>query len=238
MLCSEELEGHVGVCDDRASLLSDCFVDHSGTLDVAGLSFAYSEDGGDALDAVDEARCVVCRLAAAAEGFLYGLVDNLCKLCYGEVNDSGVLIYHVFRCLLGPRRRSRTARPLHRSVFAVTRARLLLQRPGLGGACAPLCFVFVLLRVSRRWLIMDDPESVAGNSSGSFEELFRSFGGRSGTRTHVLRVAAGCLSFRPSSLGGGQGPAGQTNIFNLSQNSRVSPCTRVFCICRRSIRLR
>ena len=129
MLCSEELEGHVGVCDDRASLLSDRFVDHSGTLDVAGLSFAYSEDGCDALDAVYEARRVVCWLAAAAEGFLYGLVDNLCELSYGEVDDSGVLIYHVFRCLLGPRRRSRTALPLHRSVFAVTRARVLLQLP-------------------------------------------------------------------------------------------------------------
>ena len=141
MLCrSEELEGHVGVGDNRASLLSDGLVYHAGAFDVACLSFAYSEDGGDALDSMHKARCAVCWQAAAAEGFLYGLVDNLCELCYGEVNDSGVLIYHVFRCLLGPRRRSRTARPLHRSVFAVTRARLLLQRPGLGGACAPLRF--------------------------------------------------------------------------------------------------
>ena len=101
MLCSEELEGHVGVCDDRASLLSDRFVDHSGTLDVAGLSFAYSEDGRDALDAVYEARRVVCCLVAAAEGFLYGLVDNLCELCHGEVDDSGVLMYHILFCLLG-----------------------------------------------------------------------------------------------------------------------------------------
>ena len=99
MLCSEELEGHVGVCDDRASLLSDRFVDHSGTLDVAGLSFAYSEDGCDALDAVYEARRVVCWLAAAAEGFLYGLVDNLCELSYGEVDDSGVLSDHFFEVL-------------------------------------------------------------------------------------------------------------------------------------------
>lgn len=150
MFCSEELEGHVGVGDDRASLLSDRFVDHSGTLDVAGLSFAYSEDGCDALDAVYKARRVVCWLAAAAEGFLYGLVDNLCELSYGEVDDSGVLIYHVFRCLLGPRRRSRTALPLHRSVFAVTRARVLLQLPGLGGARAPLCFVFCCSGASRR----------------------------------------------------------------------------------------
>ena len=141
MLCrSEELEGHVGVGDNRASLLSDGLVYHAGAFDVACLSFAYSEDGGDALDSMHEAWGVVCRQASAAEGFLYGLVDYLCELSYGEVNDSGVLIYHVFRCLLGPRRRSRTARPLHRSVFAVTRARLLLQRPGLGGACAPLRF--------------------------------------------------------------------------------------------------
>lgn len=175
MLCrSEELEGHVGVGDDRASLLSDCLVYHAGAFDVACLSFAYSEDGGDALDSMHKAWGAVCWLASAAEGFLYGLVDNLCELCYGEVNDSGVLIYHIFRCLLGPRRRSRTARPLHRSVFAVTRARLLLQRPGLGGACAPLCFVFVMLR--RLTAVVGDPESVAGNSSGSFEELFRSFG--------------------------------------------------------------
>ena len=166
MFCSEELEGHVGVCDDRASLLSDRFVDHSGTLDVAGLSFAYSEDGCDALDAVYEARRVVCWLAAAAEGFLYGLVDNLCELCYGEVNDSGVLIYHVFRCLLGPRRRSRTALPLHRSVFAVTRARALLQLPGLGGARAPRLFCVI---VSAPHGGGCDPGSVAGNSSGSLK---------------------------------------------------------------------
>ena len=99
MLCPEELEGHVSVCNDRASLLSDRFVNHSGTLDVAGLSFAYSEDGCDALDAVYEARHVVCWLAAAAEGFRYGLVDNLCELSYGEVDDSGVLMYHILFCL-------------------------------------------------------------------------------------------------------------------------------------------
>ena len=150
----EELEGQVGVGDDRASLLSDCLVYHAGAFDVACLSFAYSEDGCDALDSMHEAWGVVCRQASAAEGFLYGLVDYLCELSYGEVNDSSVLIYHVFRCLLGPRRRSRTARPLHRSVFAVTRARLLLQRPGLGGACAPLCFVFVCSVASRRWLVI------------------------------------------------------------------------------------
>ena len=96
----EELEGQVGVGDDRASLLSDGLVYHAGAFDVACLSFAYAEDVGDALDAMHEARCVVCRLAAAAEGFLYGLVDNLCELSYGEVNDSGVLMYHVFCCLL------------------------------------------------------------------------------------------------------------------------------------------
>lgn len=95
-MLSEELEGHVGVCDDRASLLSDRFVNHSGTLDVAGLSFAYSEDGCDALDAVYEARRVVCWLAAAAEGVLYRFVDDLRELCYGEVDESCVLSDHFF----------------------------------------------------------------------------------------------------------------------------------------------
>ena len=166
MCLSEELEGHVGVCDDRASLLSDRFVDHSGALDIAGLSFAYSEDLGDALDAVYVARRVVCWLVVAAEGFLYGLVDNLCELCHGEVNDSGVLMYHFFCCLFGPRRRSRTALPLHRSVFAVTRARVLLQLPGLGGARAPRLFC-VIVSAPRGGGC--DPGSVAGNSSGSLK---------------------------------------------------------------------
>ena len=98
MLRPEELEGHVGVCDDRASLLSDSFVDYAGALNVAGLSFAYSEDLGDALDAVYVARRVVLWLSAA-EGFLYGFVDYLCELCYGEVDDSGVLMYHILFCL-------------------------------------------------------------------------------------------------------------------------------------------
>lgn len=61
MRCSEELERHVGVGDDRASLLSDRLVDDSGALDVACLSFAYSEDVGDALDAMYIAWGVVCR---------------------------------------------------------------------------------------------------------------------------------------------------------------------------------
>lgn len=94
MPCTEELKGEGCVGHDGATLLSDRFVDHSGTLNVAGLSFAYSEDLGDALDAVYVARCVVLWLSAA-EGFLYGLVDNLCELSYGEVDDSGVLIYHI-----------------------------------------------------------------------------------------------------------------------------------------------
>lgn len=100
MSFSEELEGKVRVCDDRASLLSDGFVDYAGALNVAGLSFAYSEDLGDALDAVYVARCVVLWLSAA-EGFLYGLVDYLCELSYGEVDDSGVLMYHILFCLFG-----------------------------------------------------------------------------------------------------------------------------------------
>ena len=92
---SEELQRHVGICDDRASLLSDCLADDAGALDVACLAFAYSEDVGDALDAVHVARCVVCCLAASAEGFLYGLVDYLCELCYGEVDDTSVLVHIV-----------------------------------------------------------------------------------------------------------------------------------------------
>ena len=78
MSFSKEFDGEWSVCDDRAALLSDCLADYAGTLDVACLSFAYSEDVGDALDAVYESRRVVCRLAAAAEGFLYCLVDYLC----------------------------------------------------------------------------------------------------------------------------------------------------------------
>ena len=93
MCFSEELEGHVGVCDDRAPLLSDRFVDHSGTLDVAGLSFAYSEDLSDALDAVYVARRCVLRLSAC-EGVLYRLVDDLCELCYSQVDESSVWMNH------------------------------------------------------------------------------------------------------------------------------------------------
>lgn len=47
-----------------------------------------------------------------------------------------------------------------------------------------------------------------------------------------LPVAAGSPRWRA-------GPRlSQTTSINLSQNTPVSPCTRVFCICRRSIRLR
>ena len=92
---SEELQRHVCVSDDRASLLPDCLADDARALDVASLAFAYSEDVGDALDAVHVARCVVCWLAAAAEGFLYGLVDYLGELCYGEVDDASILVHIV-----------------------------------------------------------------------------------------------------------------------------------------------
>lgn len=92
---SEELQRHVGIGDDRASLLPDCLADDAGALDVACLALAYSEDVSDALDAVHVARCVVCCLAASAEGVLYGLVDYLGELCYGEVNDTSVLVHIV-----------------------------------------------------------------------------------------------------------------------------------------------
>lgn len=94
----EEFEGHVGVCDDRAALLLYCLVDYARALDVSGLSFAYAEDAGDALDSVYESRRVVLCLLAASEGFLYGLVDYLRELCYGEVDDPCVLMYHVVSC--------------------------------------------------------------------------------------------------------------------------------------------
>ena len=64
-------------------------------------------------------------------------------------------------------------------------------------------FCVLLLRASRRWLIMDDPESAAGNSSGSFEELFRSLGtlgrgqpseGRSGGLVAFSDYPARCRS--------------------------------------------
>ena len=83
-----------------APLLSDRLVDYSEALDVARLSFADSEYLGDAFDAVNVSRRVVCWLVAAAEGFLYGLVDNLCELSYGEVDDPCVLIYHFILCFV------------------------------------------------------------------------------------------------------------------------------------------
>ena len=100
-MLAKELEGEGGVGDYGAALLLDCLADHSGALDVAGLSFADSEDVGDALDAVYVSRRAVVLLASSGEGFLYGLVDYLCELCYGEVNDSGVWIHAVlsFVCL-------------------------------------------------------------------------------------------------------------------------------------------
>ena len=55
----EELEGEVHICDDGAALLSYRLVDYARALDVSGLSFAYAEDAGDALDAMYESRCIV-----------------------------------------------------------------------------------------------------------------------------------------------------------------------------------
>ena len=94
----EELDGKGDVCDDRAALLPDGLVYDAGAFDVACLAFAYAEDACDALDSVHEARSSVCRLAAAAEGFLYGLVDDLLELCYSKVDDSSVLVH--FYCLV------------------------------------------------------------------------------------------------------------------------------------------
>ena len=93
MSFSEELEGEGCVGHDGATLLPYRLVDDSGALDVASLSFADSEDLGDALDAVYVARRCVLRLSAC-EGFLYRLVDDLCELCYREVDDTSVLIDH------------------------------------------------------------------------------------------------------------------------------------------------
>ena len=92
---SEELQRHVCIGDDRASLLPDCLADDARALDVACLELAHSEDVSDALDAVHVARCVVCYLAASAEGILYGLVDYLGELCYGEVDDASILVHIV-----------------------------------------------------------------------------------------------------------------------------------------------
>ena len=126
MLCSEEFESQWCICDDRAALLSDCLVYYAGALDVSRLSLAYAEDAGDALDAVYESRRVVCWLAAAAEGFLYGLVDYLCELSYGEVDDPGVLVYHFVSCFVWrPEKGSNLRRP------RVARSMLLSR----GSAC-------------------------------------------------------------------------------------------------------
>ena len=134
----------MGVCNDRASLLSDRFVDHSGTLDVACLSFAYSEDVGDALDAMYIARGVVLGCLSACEGFLYGFVDYLCELCYGEVDDSGVLMYHVLFVLSGPRGRSRTSQAVGRNVSAFVRRGLTPAASRGWEGLSPLCFVIMV----------------------------------------------------------------------------------------------
>lgn len=107
-MSAEELQRHVSVGDDRASVLPDCLADDAGALDVACLAFAYSEDVSDALDTMHVARCVVCWLAAAIEGLLYSLVDYLCELSYGEVDDTGVLVHKFEFVCSGDQRRPRT----------------------------------------------------------------------------------------------------------------------------------
>ncbi len=227
MLCrSEELEGHVGVCDDRAPLLSDGLVYHAGAFDVACLSFAYSEDGGDALDSMHKAWGAVCWLAAATEGVLYRLVDNLCELSYGEVDDSGVLIYHVFEVLfvLVAGEGFEPPSTLSRVVDVAVKGLYLLSYPvRWGGLLAFLPWLIMIYSsASLRWSIACDPESAAGNSSGSFEELFRSLREEWDSNPH----APGCsrMSILSAILpGGGQGPAGQTNISNCLKTAACRP---------------
>ena len=93
MPCTEELKSEGCVGHDGATLLPYCLADDSGALDVASLSFADSEDLSDALDAVYVARRCVLRLSAC-EGFLYRPVDDLCELCYGQVDESSVWMNH------------------------------------------------------------------------------------------------------------------------------------------------
>lgn len=137
MPCTEELKGEGCVGHDSATLLPYRLVDDSGALDVASLSFADSEDLGDALDAVYVARCVVLWLSAC-EGFLYGFVDYLCELCYGEVDDSGVLIYHILfcLCLAAGERLERPSSSCRVSGFAVEGLYLLSYPARWGGLLA------------------------------------------------------------------------------------------------------
>ena len=139
---SEELDGEGGVCDDRAALLLDGLADDAGAFDVSCLAFAYAEDVGYALDSVHEARSAVCGLAAAAEGFLYGLVDDLLELCYGEVDDSSVLVH--FYCIVCLAPGGGLEPPCLR--IAVCLISLALgcscSFPGWEGLVRPLCFVF------------------------------------------------------------------------------------------------
>lgn len=139
---SEELQRHVGVGDNRASLLPDCLADDAGALDVACLALAYSEDVSDALDAVHVARCVVCWLAAAIEGVLYSLVDYLCELCYGEVDNSNVLVHIVLNLFVWPQGQSRTALSSSARCFRCQRQKSLLQILGFwrGRSPSPLAY--------------------------------------------------------------------------------------------------
>ena len=135
---SEELQCHVGICDDRASLLPDCLADDARALDVASLAFAHSEDVSDALDAVHVARCVVCCLAASAEGFLYGLVDYLGELCYGEVDDASVLVHFDLNLFVWPPGAVSNRPVLICSLFSLSTAEVSPADPGVfGGAEAP-----------------------------------------------------------------------------------------------------
>ena len=86
-----------------------------------------------------------------------------------------------------------------------------------------------------------------GQSLGAFDKLLRKLA------TCLRRLLEGGVGLEPTCSGlqpdvypfghpplvaGRALPFKQTSNFKWSQNTPVSPCTRVFCICRRSIRLR
>lgn len=137
-MLAKELEGEGGVGDYGAALLLDCLADHSGALDVAGLSFADSEDVSDALDAIDEAGLCLIAILAASEGFLDCLVDYLRELRHGEVDDACVRIHVVlsFVCL-APREGLEPSRPSVVACLLSLAEGWLLQPPGVmkGGGC-------------------------------------------------------------------------------------------------------
>lgn len=219
---SEELQCHVCIGDDRASLLPDCLADDAGALDVARLSFAHSEDVGDALDAVHVTRCVVCWLAAAIEGVLYSLVDYLCELCYGEVDDASVLVHIVLNLFV------------------------LVTREGLEPPSSSSRVIDVAVAVEGLFLLSyqvmcgedrllsspDDYERCQVPRITAVVDWRVILSLRPGTRQDPLKNSSGLLV--PSvqiiaalcsllSQGGGQGPACQTNLYTVLKTPACSP---------------